>query len=132
MTLTREEELAMIDAFIQKNGATLLPPDERGADFVMTPWKKPKAKRGRKKTKKATKTTKKQLTKPFPYEIIPIETVEERGKLTYKIIRFYKERHKSSRVIKRGLTLEQAQAHCQDPSTRKEGEWFDGYESEDN
>ena len=81
MTLTREEELAMIDAFIQKNGATLLPPDERGADFVMTPWKKPKAKRGRKKTKKATKTTKKQLTKPLPYEIIPIETVEEQNKL---------------------------------------------------
>ena len=50
---------------------------------------------------------------------------------TYKIIRFYKERHKSSRVIKRGLTLEQAQAHCQDPSTRKEGCWFDGFESED-
>ena len=50
---------------------------------------------------------------------------------TYKIIRFYKERHKSSRVIKRGLTLEQAQAHCQDPSTRKEDEWFDGYDSED-
>ena len=52
--------------------------------------------------------------------------------MTYKIIRFYKERHKSSRVIKRGLTLEQAHAHCQDPSTRKEGEWFDGYDSEGN
>lgn len=49
---------------------------------------------------------------------------------TYKIIRFYQERHKQSRVIKRGLTLEQAQAHCQDPSTQKEGCWFDGYESE--
>ena len=54
--------------------------------------------------------------------------------MTYKIIRFYRETHfvrnKSSRVIRRGLTLEQAKAHCQDPSTRKEGEWFDGFESE--
>ena len=50
--------------------------------------------------------------------------------MTYKIIRFYRELHKSSKVIKRGLTLEQAKAHCQDPSTRKEGEWFDGYHHE--
>ena len=49
---------------------------------------------------------------------------------TYKIIRFYRERNKSSRVIMRGLTLEQAKTHCQDPSTRKEGVWFDGFESE--
>ena len=54
--MTREQELAAIDAFIEKNGATLLPPDERGPDFVMSPWKRS---RGRKKTKKATKDTKK-------------------------------------------------------------------------
>lgn len=51
---------------------------------------------------------------------------------TYKIIRFYQERHKQSRVIKRGLTLEQAQAHCNDPATEKAGQWFDGFQSEDN
>ena len=50
--------------------------------------------------------------------------------MTYKIIRFYRGRYWSSRVIKRGLTLEQAKKHCQDPSTRREGEWFDGFESE--
>jgi len=54
--MTREQELAAIDAYIEKNGATLLPPDERGPDFVMSPWKRS---RGRKKTKKDTKTTKK-------------------------------------------------------------------------
>ncbi len=47
----------------------------------------------------------------------------------YYIIRFYKERHKYSRVIRRGLTLEQAQAHCRNPSTQNDL-WFDGYESE--
>ena len=51
---------------------------------------------------------------------------------TYKIIRFYRDRNKYSRVIMRGLTLEQAKIHCQDPSTRKEGALFDGFESEAN
>ena len=49
--------------------------------------------------------------------------------MTYKIIRFYKD-HYRNRVIKRGLTLEEAQAHCSDPKTRKEGKWFDGYTKE--
>ena len=29
-----------------------------------------------------------------------------------------------------GLTLEQAQKHCQLETTRKEGEWFEGYQQE--
>jgi len=46
---------------------------------------------------------------------------------TYKIIRFRFEGN--NRVIKRGLTLDEAQAHCNDPSTSGEG-WFDGYDEE--
>ena len=47
--------------------------------------------------------------------------------MTYKIIRF---RFKGdSRVLATGLTLEQAQSHCNDPKTSGEG-WFDGYEKE--
>jgi hypothetical protein len=42
----------------------------------------------------------------------------------YKIIRF---RFKgNNRVIKRNLTLEEAQAHCRRDDTRGDG-WFDGY-----
>jgi hypothetical protein len=47
---------------------------------------------------------------------------------TYNIIRFYHPSiDKPNRIIKRGLTLEQAQQWCRDPKTRKDGEWFDGY-----
>ncbi len=59
----------------------------------------------------------------------------------YKVIRFYRDSYKK-RVIARGLTLEEAQAHCKDPETssstctkaagrrrtRLHGPWFDGYD----
>ena len=51
-------------------------------------------------------------------------------KQLYKIIRFFRESAHLSRVIKRNLTLEDAQAHCKSPLTQKEGEWFDGYEAQ--
>ncbi len=64
--------------------------------------------------------------------------------MTYRIVRFYQTGGTRRRILKRGLTLEQAQAHCSDPetssSTCKEtknlrrtvrvGHWFDGYEAE--
>lgn len=66
------------------------------------------------------------------------------GHDTYKIIRFYYRLPGYRRTIKRGLTLEQAQAHCADKETnsitakskearrrtRRQGMWFDGYEKE--
>ena len=46
---------------------------------------------------------------------------------TYKIIRF---RFKgNNRTVKTGLTLEQAQAHCNDTKSSGNG-WFDGYTEE--
>ncbi len=45
----------------------------------------------------------------------------------YKIIRF--RFNGDHRTIKRGLTLEEAKAHCQDPKTSGDG-WFDGYAEE--
>ena len=45
----------------------------------------------------------------------------------YKIIRFRFEGEQE--VIKEGLTLEQAQEHCQREDTKGEG-WFDGYTQE--
>lgn len=61
---------------------------------------------------------------------------------TYRIIRFY---HRGSKhTLKTGLTLEQAQAHCNDPETSsstatsrtarsrtdRRGPWFDGYDTD--
>lgn len=62
---------------------------------------------------------------------------------TYKILRFHRDIDKTL-VIERGLTLEEAQAHCKDPETSSStcteaaclnytevnGAWFDGYEEE--
>lgn len=55
---------------------------------------------------------------------------------TYRIRRFcFNDEHPDHRrVIKTGLSLEDAQAHCNDPSTQGEdderGQWFDGYDEE--
>ena len=50
---------------------------------------------------------------------------------TFRIVRSYNPNlNRSSRTIKRGLTLEQAQAHCSHPDTRKAEVWFDGYTAE--
>jgi hypothetical protein len=46
---------------------------------------------------------------------------------TYKIIRFRFEG--TSRVVKKGLTLQEAQEHCSRDDTKGDG-WFDGYAEE--
>ena len=64
--------------------------------------------------------------------------------MRYRIVRFYESAGIRRRVIAKGLTLEQAQAHCYDPETssstcvgkagrartKKVGRWFDGYEEQ--
>ena len=50
-------------------------------------------------------------------------------KKTYKIIRFFKDDTLPARVIREGLTLQEAQEHCQDEETHGEN-FFDGYEEE--
>ena len=63
---------------------------------------------------------------------------------SYKIVRMFFDRAKRSRVIKRDLTLAEAQEYCGDPETSSStcksakrihytntnGAWFDGYEEE--
>ncbi len=52
----------------------------------------------------------------------------------YQIVRI--SFHYGKRIIKTGLTLEQAKAHCQNPETsgstcsdpKKRGQWFHGFE----
>jgi hypothetical protein len=64
--------------------------------------------------------------------------------MTYRIVRMYQDPNHSSRTIERGLTLDEARAHCSDTETssstctkaaakartRKFGPWFDGYSEE--
>ena len=64
--------------------------------------------------------------------------------MSYKIVRMYFDDDTPTRTIKTGLTLEEAQSHCQDKETssstceritarietEKYGKWFDGYEEE--
>lgn len=50
---------------------------------------------------------------------------------TYKIIRYYApDMKRDNEVISIGLTLEEAQEHCNDPDTHEKGKWFDGYVEE--
>lgn len=57
--------------------------------------------------------------------------------MSYKVIRFYAD-DRERETLQTGLTLEEAQAHCQDPETSSRttttddepGTWFDGYEEE--
>lgn len=65
---------------------------------------------------------------------------------TYKIIRMYFRDDIETRTIDTGLTLEEAQAHCNHPETssstcstlagldhtRTYGPWFDGYTAEED
>lgn len=46
----------------------------------------------------------------------------------YKIVRFFRD-DRDSEIIKTGLSLEAAQAHCSREDTHGDG-WFDGYTEE--
>ena len=54
----------------------------------------------------------------------------KREKRYYTVYRYFREYGVDREVIKTGLTLEEAQKHCQDDATSGEG-WFDGYAHED-
>ena len=45
MTITREEELKILEEFIEKNGVKKLPPDTRGPETTINPWKRNKKKK---------------------------------------------------------------------------------------
>lgn len=51
---------------------------------------------------------------------------------TYMIVRKYKdETHPDhGKVIKTGLTKEEAKEHCKDPDTKEDGVWFDCFYEE--
>ncbi len=59
----------------------------------------------------------------------------------YDIVRYFKDEKYKTKIIRRGVTLKEAQDHCNDPETCSKtcttsagkqrtmvyGEWFDGY-----
>lgn len=63
---------------------------------------------------------------------------------TYKIVRMFRDVERRDHYVARGLTLEEAQAHCNDPETSSStctnatakrrtklyGPWFDGWTEE--
>ena len=46
-------------------------------------------------------------------------------RFAYDIIRFYQSGRRV--IIQSRVPIEVAKAHCADPSTKKEGQWYDGY-----
>ncbi len=46
---------------------------------------------------------------------------------SYNIVRHFRVSGRR-KIIKRNVSLEIAQLHCNDPRTRRAGVWFDGYE----
>ena len=78
----------------------------------------------------------------FPAALWQLSTRPKGGpNMAYTIIRNYFDKPGRGRVILRGLTLEEAQAHCGNPETssrtatsakakaitRRNGRWFDSY-----
>jgi hypothetical protein len=78
------------------------------------------------------------------HRIKKVDDVDPDVEVTYKIVRNFEDDDLDKEVIKRGLTLEEAQAHCEDPETssstatgvleveltERVGRWFDGYTAE--
>jgi outer membrane protein assembly factor BamE (lipoprotein component of BamABCDE complex) len=80
----------------------------------------------------------------YPHRVRRAAPKNEDAPVTYKIVRHYQSDEHDNETITRGLTLEEAQAHCQDPEhssstatgvealmvTDTYGTWFDGYTHE--
>ena len=66
------------------------------------------------------------------YWLLSLTPINEREiqMATYKIVRFYYPSLEPQKVIKKGLSLKEAQEHCKKPETSKKGKWFDGYTEE--
>lgn len=64
--------------------------------------------------------------------------------MSFRIVRRYLDENYAPHTVRRGLTLEEAQAHCRNPETSsstakhtraaritaERGPWFDGYEED--
>ena len=74
----------------------------------------------------AQRAFRRKLEEPVEPELAPPDPQQ-----TYRIVRFYRFRKRNRQTIRRGLTLQDAQAHCsRDDTKHPRGDWFDGYEAE--
>ena len=61
-----------------------------------------------------------------------LELPFDESMITYKIVRFTFDDSTENRTVIKGLTLEEAQEHCQRDDTHEAGVWFDGYTEEES
>jgi hypothetical protein len=79
-----------------------------------------------------------------PHRIKKVKEIDPDAVVTYRIVRMFESDDFDKEVLKRGLTLEEAQEYCNGPETSSKtatgvleveltervGPWFDGYEQE--
>ena len=80
----------------------------------------------------------------YPHRVRKVKVKDPTAPKTYMIVRHYQDDDVDNEVIKRGLTMDDAKAHCSDPQTSSStatdpealmrteefGAWFDGWTEE--
>ena len=77
------------------------------------------------------------VARSVAFEVSEVNTEPKEATVSYSVIRFYADL-RERRIVRSGLTLKEAQTHCQDRETSSRttttddepGTWFDGYEEE--
>lgn len=66
-------------------------------------------------------------TVEIPADDAQVQKMRDDAPAIYKIVRHYKDGRRNPRIIKKGITIYEAQEHCADSKTSTD-DYFDGYE----